>query len=114
MTDEIVVAGATAALNAIVGITSQMSWPEISERIRGVLRRGDRTVAPELDAVLSEERDDVPDREELEPLLRRLTADDLTAIRDALGQPVTHTEINQYGDKNAVNTGLGTQHITFN
>ncbi|MFD9334396.1 hypothetical protein ACFWBF_08275 [Streptomyces sp. NPDC060028] len=114
MADEIVVAGATAAMNAIAGIMGQMSWPEISDRIRGVLTRRGRAVAPGLDAVLRGGGDDAPDDEVLGPLLERLTAEDLTAIRDALGQPAAHTEINQYGGKNAVNSGPGTQNVTFN
>ncbi len=114
MTDEMVVAGATAAMNAIAGVVGQMSWPEISQRIRGVLTRRDQAVEPELDEVLSGGGDDVPDAEVLEPLLGRLTAADLAAIRDVLGQAPTHPEINLYGDKNAVNSGPGIQNITFN
>ena len=114
MADEIVVAGATAAMNAIAGIVGQMSWPEISNRIRAMLTRGGRTVAPDLDAVLSGDGDDVPDDDVLEPLLHRLTAEDLAAIRDALGQPAAHTQINQHGGRSAFNTGPGTQNVTFN
>lgn len=113
MADEIVVAGAAAVMNAIASSVGQMSWPELSDRIRGVFTRRGRAVTPDLDAALSSGGDDVPSNEVLEPSLRRLAVEDLAAIRDALGEGVARTEINQYGDKNAVNSGPGTQNVTF-
>ncbi|MBU7598076.1 hypothetical protein JGS22_010740 [Streptomyces sp. P38-E01] len=111
MSEELVVAGATAAMNAIAGVVGQMSWPEISGRIRAVLTRRGRTAPAELDELLDDERPDAPDARVLEPLLRGLSAEDLAAVRQDLVR--AQTQVNNYGDKNAVNTGPGTQNVTF-